>query len=196
MLGYLSALSAKYAVETRDHRSNDLASCWRCFTRVALFVHGSHLVINPSHSYLHGLNIGLLLTSFKNNSILIWISIYNRPKMTPANCFKCLSDETRLRCMMLLHSQSELCVCELTQALDLSQPKISRHLAQLRQCGLLLDTRRGQWVYYRINPDLSDWVLTILDVSAAALDNHERYQIDRVRLNTMSVRPAESVCCR
>lgn len=116
--------------------------------------------------------------------------------MTPANCFKCLSDETRLRCMMLLYSQSELCVCELTQALDLSQPKISRHLAQLRQCGLLLDTRRGQWVYYRINPDLPDWVLTILDVSAAALDNHERYQIDRVRLNTMSDRPVESACCR
>ncbi len=115
--------------------------------------------------------------------------------MTPANCFKCLSDETRLRCMMLVYKQSELCVCELTHALNLSQPKISRHLAQLRQCGLLLDKRRGQWVYYQVNPDLPKWALDILVISASALEEHELYQIDHHRLNTMSDRPAESACC-
>ena len=116
--------------------------------------------------------------------------------MTPSSCFKNLSDETRLRCLMLLHSQDELCVCELTHALNLSQPKISRHLAQLRQCGLLLDMRRGQWVYYRINPELPKWTLDVLNVSACAIKEHELYQIDLDRLNSMSDRPSESTCCR
>lgn len=118
-----------------------------------------------------------------------------KPMMTPSECFKCLSDETRLRCMMLVHSQGDLCVCELTHALDLSQPKISRHLAQLRQCGLLLDKRRGQWVYYLINPELPRWVIDILATSASVVENHELYQIDQNRLNSMSNRPANSVCC-
>lgn len=115
--------------------------------------------------------------------------------LPPATYFKCLSDETRLRCMLLLHSQGELCVCELTHALDLSQPKISRHLAQLRQYGLLLDSRRGQWVYYRLNPDLPQWALRVLDFSTSATQADDLYQIDLTRLNTMSDRPAEPICC-
>ncbi len=115
--------------------------------------------------------------------------------MTPSECFKCLSDETRLRCMMLVHGQGELCVCELTYALDLSQPKISRHLAQLRRCGLLLDKRHGQWVYYLINPDLPIWVADILATTASVLENYALYKIDHNRLNSMSNRPASSVCC-
>ncbi len=49
--------------------------------------------------------------------------------------FKALADETRLRSLLLILQQGELCVCELTEALALSQPKISRHLAQLRTQG-------------------------------------------------------------
>jgi DNA-binding transcriptional ArsR family regulator len=52
--------------------------------------------------------------------------------------FRLLADTTRLRIVMLLQQAGELCVCELTHALDLSQPKISRHLAHLREGGLLL----------------------------------------------------------
>ena len=76
--------------------------------------------------------------------------------MNPIQFYKCLSDETRLRCLMLIENEGELCVCELTEALAESQPKVSRHLAQLRQCELLLDRKQGQWVYYRINPTLPD----------------------------------------
>jgi ArsR family transcriptional regulator len=66
--------------------------------------------------------------------------------------FRLLADTTRLRVVMLLQA-GELCICELTHALDLSQPKISRHLAHLREGGLLLTRRDGLWMYYRINPD-------------------------------------------
>lgn len=82
------------------------------------------------------------------------IFITKTQMITLAQFFKSLSDNTRLRCVTLLQKEGKLCICELTTALDLSQPKISRHLAQLRQCGLLQDSREGQWVYYRINPKL------------------------------------------
>ena len=61
--------------------------------------------------------------------------------LTPTTVFKCLADETRVRLMLLITREDELCVCELTCALDESQPKVSRHLAQLRNCGLLEDRR-------------------------------------------------------
>ena len=71
---------------------------------------------------------------------------------------KALCDETRLRIVMLLVKNKELCVCQLTQVLDLSQPKISRHLAVLRNTGLLQGRKEGQWVHYRFHDDLPQWV--------------------------------------
>lgn len=64
---------------------------------------------------------------------------------------KALSDETRLRIARCL-SKSDLCVCELADALDLPQSTLSNHLAKLRGLGIV-DTRRvGTWVYYRLAP--------------------------------------------
>jgi ArsR family transcriptional regulator, arsenate/arsenite/antimonite-responsive transcriptional repressor len=82
--------------------------------------------------------------------------------MQPLQIFKALADETRLSCIMLLQQAVELCVCDLVDSLGLSQPKVSRHLALLKQAGLLLDRRQGQWVYYRINPDLPGWASNML----------------------------------
>jgi ArsR family transcriptional regulator len=115
--------------------------------------------------------------------------------MSPAQFFKCLSDETRLRCVALLQKQGKLCVCELTAALDLSQPKISRHLALLRQCGLLLDSREGQWVYYQINPDLPDWAFPILKNTLVAVENGSVFHKDLERLHNMEDRPEMASCC-
>lgn len=75
---------------------------------------------------------------------------------------KSLADDTRLRCMLLIQDKGELCVCELMSALQLSQPKISRHLAQLRQNGLVIDRRQGQWVYYQLHPDIPAWASDML----------------------------------
>ncbi len=113
--------------------------------------------------------------------------------MTPTTLFKCLADETRLRCMALLQQEGKLCVCELTYALNMLQPKISRHLAQLRQCNLLVDSREGQWVYYQLNPNLPGWVVSI--VSAAANELGDQQQQDQVRLHAMPGRPEMLGCC-
>ena len=82
--------------------------------------------------------------------------------LQPLEFYKSLADETRLLSLLLIEQEGELCVCELMAALDLPQPKISRHLSQLRKAGLLLDRRQGQWVFYRLHPLLHDWMRDVL----------------------------------
>ena len=76
--------------------------------------------------------------------------------------FQLLSDKTRLSILQLLWAKGELCVCEITGALEESQPKISRHLALLREGRIILDQRRGTWVHYRLHPDMPQWQRQIL----------------------------------
>ncbi|GAA6130004.1 metalloregulator ArsR/SmtB family transcription factor [Halopseudomonas sabulinigri] len=114
--------------------------------------------------------------------------------LTPTAVFKCLADDTRVRLMLLITGEVELCVCELTCALEQSQPKVSRHLAQLRRCGLLADRRQGQWVYYRLHPQLPDWVALVLQQTLGA--NQHWLHPDRERLAAMGDRPErQSSCC-
>ncbi|MCW8956918.1 MAG: metalloregulator ArsR/SmtB family transcription factor [Gammaproteobacteria bacterium] len=103
--------------------------------------------------------------------------------------FKMLADPTRLRCLMLMQSEGELCVCELTHALNLSQPKISRHLAQLRQSGLLVARRNGTWMNYRLNPDAQNWMLKIMQTTLNGIHSTEPFISDHKMLKTMSNRP-------
>jgi len=77
--------------------------------------------------------------------------------------FKNLSDETRLGIVLLLREMGELCVCDLCTALEQSQPKISRHLAMLRESGLLLDRKQGKWVYYRLSPHMPSWAAQVIE---------------------------------
>lgn len=116
-----------------------------------------------------------------------------RGNMDPVQFFKCLADETRLRSLMLIEGEGELCVCELTAALGESQPKISRHLAQLRQCELLQDRRQGQWVFYRINPSLPDWARTVLRETT---QNNSAFLSDSLdNLCHMGERPERARAC-
>jgi ArsR family transcriptional regulator len=108
--------------------------------------------------------------------------------------FRMLADSTRLRTLMLLQAHGELCVCELTHALDLSQPKISRHLAHLRESTLLLAQRNGQWMYYRINPELPDWAEAILQHALAGTSSVQPYQRDQQALKAMPNRPGTACC--
>ncbi|KKI42500.1 transcriptional regulator [Hafnia alvei] len=77
--------------------------------------------------------------------------------------FKNLSDETRLGIVLLLREMGELCVCDLCTVLEQSQPKISRHLAMLRESGLLLDRKQGKWVYYRLSPHMPSWAAQVIE---------------------------------
>lgn len=70
---------------------------------------------------------------------------------TATNMFATLADPIRLRCLALIAGEGELCVCELVGALDLLQSKVSRHLAVMRDAGLLRDRRDAQQVQRSIS---------------------------------------------
>jgi ArsR family transcriptional regulator len=67
--------------------------------------------------------------------------------------FKALADPTRVALVNRLSSAEEVCVCDLNEAFDLSQPTISHHLRILREAGLVEASRRGTWAYYRLVPE-------------------------------------------
>jgi ArsR family transcriptional regulator, arsenate/arsenite/antimonite-responsive transcriptional repressor len=114
--------------------------------------------------------------------------------LIPDNLFASLSNDTRLRCLMLLLRHDELCVCELTHALAISQPHVSRHLALLRESGLVADRRAGLWVYYRINPELPTWVTNVLREILGGVGELSPYAEDVRLLEAMPDRPDAPRC--
>lgn len=114
------------------------------------------------------------------------------PSLSPLAFYKALADEVRLKTLLLLRDR-ELCVCELVEALQQSQPKISRNLAQLRKAGLLLDRRQGQWVYYRLHPLMSDWMKAVIRVTGE--NNREFLRDAHARLTALSNRPLSDSAC-
>ncbi|MGW3961601.1 metalloregulator ArsR/SmtB family transcription factor [Amycolatopsis sp. NPDC005003] len=73
-----------------------------------------------------------------------------------AKLFKAMADPVRLRLLSLIasHAGGEACVCDLTDAFDLTGPTISHHLKVLRESGLITGDRRGTWIYYRVHPEV------------------------------------------
>ena len=113
--------------------------------------------------------------------------------MDPVQFFKALADETRLTSLLLLQQEGELCVCELMAALQETQPKVSRHLAQLRTSGLLQGRRQGQWVFYRIHPELPAWMGAVLQETL--VKNSEFLRRPLQQLRRMGERPERSDSC-
>ncbi len=103
-------------------------------------------------------------------------------RLDPARFFRLLGEETRLRTAVLLHRQGELCVCELTEALGVSQPKMSRHLGHLRDVGLVETRRSGQWIHYRLRSDLPAWAHDLLTTVAQDLADEPPFSGDTTRV--------------
>jgi ArsR family transcriptional regulator len=114
--------------------------------------------------------------------------------MRATEFFSALANDTRLRCLVLLSRHVELCVCELTHALGASQPHISRHLAQLRELGIVTDRREGLWVYYRINPALPSWAAAVIEQTTSGTAGSAPFADDEAALATMANRPGAARC--
>jgi len=108
--------------------------------------------------------------------------------------FSVLSHPMRLRSLVLIQQTDELCVCELTHVLGLAQPVISRHLAQLKQAGLLVSRRQGLWIYYHVNTDLPEWMSKLIEVTTSGITSTSPYIDDLETLTSMSDRPNQSCC--
>lgn len=99
----------------------------------------------------------------------------------PLAILAALADPIRLRCMALLATADELCVCQLVHALDVPQPKISRHLSVLREAGLVTQRRAAQWTLYR-TADLLGWAATLLRGAVLGVGEEPLHRRDRARL--------------
>lgn len=108
--------------------------------------------------------------------------------------FQALADATRLRCLMLMLGEGQVCVCEMAHALGEIQPKVSRHLAAMRAMGLVLDCREGQWMYYRLHPDLPAWMKEVLATCYRTLADQPPFANDGKALAAMPNRPQRQVC--
>ena len=95
---------------------------------------------------------------------------------------KALSDETRLRIVNLL-LERECCVCEVMQALDITQTRASRNLSALHDAGFLTLRKEGPWALYSINTyDTKDYRSALLEAIKKALKGNKLLEDDRKRL--------------
>jgi ArsR family transcriptional regulator len=112
-----------------------------------------------------------------------------RAVLDPEPLFHALSDEIRRRILCLIVDQQELCVCELFYALDLPQPKVSRHLAVLRDSRVLALRREATRVFYRLHPGLPLWAHRVLTAMAEGVTMQDTQACDVERLVSMPNRP-------
>jgi DNA-binding transcriptional ArsR family regulator len=101
--------------------------------------------------------------------------------------FRILSDPTRLRLLNLLRD-GEVCVCDLTDTLRVVQPKVSRHLAQLKRMGLIEARREGKWMYYRWKEHGHAFVRHLLEVTGDWMAKNAKMVGERRRLKRSAVR--------
>ncbi|KJS20115.1 MAG: transcriptional regulator [Clostridiaceae bacterium BRH_c20a] len=102
------------------------------------------------------------------------------------NLFGILSDKTRLRILLLL--RNELCVCEIYEALEMSQPRVSRQLAILKQARLIKDRREGKWIYYKIEENAhTRYLISILSLLPDWLKDDPEFNNDKAMLKKIHV---------
>ena len=96
---------------------------------------------------------------------------------------KALSDEVRLRILKILQERDELCVCEIMQALDISQTRTSRNLGILKDAGFVTDRREGVWIYYSISDrKINEYHYQLIKLLSKWLNEEEVVQKDKKRL--------------
>ena len=114
--------------------------------------------------------------------------------LTTSEIYKSLADATRLRLLVLLHGQTELCVCDLMQALDMPQSTVSRHLAYLKKTRWVQDRRGGVWMYYSLMQELDPFLQAQLVLIISRLAGTENCRADQERLATYLKNKDASAC--
>ena len=99
--------------------------------------------------------------------------------IAPTQFARCLGEDLRLGIVCLLHRNDELCVCDLVNSLGAPQPTVSRHLAQLRGCGVVVARREGTWMHYRLNPALPGWAFEAIEALVAPAERQLALAIRR-----------------
>jgi len=116
----------------------------------------------------------------------------NAKSFDMAQLFAALADRTRLRLLNLMDGR-EVCVCYFVEILKQGQPKISRHLAYLRNAGIVSARREGKWMHYSIERPDDPGAAAVLDATLASLKSDREMQSDLARLGKACCEPQRFV---
>ena len=103
---------------------------------------------------------------------------------------KAISDESRIRILSMLSQKQDICVCELTEIIGLSQPTVSSHLKILENAGLIKNSKDGKWVNYRLNQSLDKSIKEFLEMLLLSInkstdiisDKENLKKVDRLKI--------------
>ncbi len=109
------------------------------------------------------------------------------------NITKALSDETRIRALMML-TGGELCVCQIIEMLGLAPSTVSKHMSILRQAGLVETRKEGRWIYYRLADSKSLIAHEILEWLKSHLKKDKRILDDTKRLKRIEKMDKDELC--
>lgn len=105
-----------------------------------------------------------------------------------AQVFSVLSNPIRLRCLHLVYGHDDVCVCEVVQALGISQPAASKALGALKGIGLLESRRDANWTYYSLRVDITPWLDTVLKATISETATQSPYLDDRRAFEQLDLR--------
>jgi len=109
------------------------------------------------------------------------------------NITKALSDENRVRALMML-AAGELCVCQIIEMLGLAPSTVSKHMSILRQAGLVETRKEGRWIYYRLADRKASKEREILDWLERHLKNDKKILDDIKQLQRMQKMSKDELC--
>jgi ArsR family transcriptional regulator len=115
----------------------------------------------------------------------------NKSRTSTDAMFRAFADRTRLRILSLLDGR-ESCVGDIVDALQIEQPKVSRHLAYLRRAGLVVVRKAGLWSYYSLAPARDPFHQKLLECLACCFQDVRQIRIDRGRVKKLR---ASGGCC-
>ena len=108
---------------------------------------------------------------------------------------KALSDGNRIRTVMALRDVVELCVCQITEMLDLAPATVSRHMSILLGAGLVESRKEGRWVHYRLSGEAKeDPLATVIEWMAGSLDRSAEIRSDRKYIRKVAKCGAAQYC--
>lgn len=142
-----------------------------------------------SSSLGHELHRAAIDRIFAQAYIRLGKCMKTKAAVKPEHIFRALSDETRLRILNLLRT-GELCVCDLVTVLDVPQPTASRHLAYLRNVGLVTVRKEGVWCYYSASSADSEFAKRLWACVASCCD------ASRFAADLQAVKKSSSSCCK
>ena len=116
-------------------------------------------------------------------------SIFQMQNIDPTAVFATISNPVRLRCLFLVATNLDVCVCEVEEALQIAQPAASKALNALKAQGIVTATRDANWNYYSLNDSMPDWLREIVNSTVKELSGRQPYRKDATRLRNLELRP-------